>query len=127
MLNFAVDNIEINRFCNFKNYSLKTLRKIFTLDEINYCLKIKPKINERFAARFCAKEAAYKAINIFLEKNISLIEFCKYIEIQKEISGNPIINIDFGKLRLKNNIKIDKILLSITHTKSIAMAFVAIF
>lgn len=127
MLNIAIDSIEIDRFYNFENYSINILKKIFTLNEISYCLEIKSKTKERFAARFCSKEAAYKAINIFLEKNISLIEFFKYIEITKESSGNPLINIDFNKLKLKKDVTINKILLSITHTKSTATAIVAIF
>lgn len=126
MINFGIDSIEINRFERWSKYNINTLKKVFTINEIQYCLSIKPKTKERLAARFCAKEACYKALNTLLKKPISLFTFFKYIEIKKQSSGLPEISIDFKKIKLKDNVIINNILLSITHTKSIATALVII-
>ena len=83
--------------------------KIFTKQEITYCLK-KGDPSKHFAARFCAKEATIKALG---KNNIDF----KNIEIIKE---NKIPKI---KVRKHKNLHI---YLSISHTKNHTIAFVII-
>lgn len=62
------DIVEINRFAQWHTYSTQTLQRIFDIAEIEYCLQHPAYSAQRFAARFAAKEAAYKAVcsaNIF--------------------------------------------------------------
>ncbi len=126
IISMGIDSIDIIRFKDWSKYNINILKKIFTQEEINYCLNIKTKSAERFAARFCAKEACYKALNILTKTQINLFAFFKYIEIKKSSCGAPQISINFTKIQLKDNIFINKILLSITHTKSTATALVIV-
>ncbi|MCL4360834.1 holo-ACP synthase [Candidatus Dependentiae bacterium] len=117
ILGIGIDAIEIERFKNWHLYSIKTLSKIFTKSEIEYCLSVKNLSAQRFASRFAAKEAAYKATSDLLTKT-SFIQFCKFVEVQNCPSGRPGI---VFKQSVLENIKIH---LSITHTRSTSMAFV---
>ena len=104
----GVDIEEINRFSK-KKYNKNKLfyNKVFTDNEIQYCLK---KVNPypHFTARFCAKEAAIKALK---DSKILL----KDIEIRME--GN------FPVLCLPKN---KKGIVSLSHSKEFAIAVVLI-
>lgn len=56
------DAVAIVRFAHWHTYSHKKLRRIFSEQEIQYCLQEPRKSTERFAARFAAKEALFKAL-----------------------------------------------------------------
>lgn len=88
-------------------------RKIFTRNEINYCLKFANPY-PHFTARFCAKEAFIKASG----EKLGL----KKIEIVF-VAGAPQIKIHQER---KTKIKKSKIHLSLSHTKTHAMAAVVI-
>lgn len=107
-LGIGVDMEEIVRFSN-KKYEKNKLfyEKIFTEQEIEYCLS---KLNPfpHFTARFCAKEAAIKALK---NQKVSL----KEIEIKMDS--------DKSTINFPNNIVG---LVSMSHTKSYAIAFVVI-
>ena len=51
----GVDSVEIERFALWLDYSKKRLSRIFSLEEIEYCLQQKNKSAERFAVRFAAR------------------------------------------------------------------------
>ena len=110
MLSIGVDIEEVNRF---KNKKLSFLKRIFTDNELEYCLN-KKNYHQHLCARFCAKEAVIKALSSIGEKKPPFLN----IEILKKETGVPYINI-------LNNNKYD-ILLSISHEKDKAIAFVVI-
>lgn len=124
MISLGIDSTEINRFDNWINYDPVILIKIFDEEEIRYCCQNKVKSNERFAGFFSAKEACYKAMSPILKEQISLLKFFKYVSIKKSAHGAPLISVNLKKLSLIESIKINKIFLSITHTKNIATAVV---
>lgn len=126
MISLGIDAVEINRFNNFKKYKQKQLEKLFTKNEIEYCLSNLVKSAERFAARFAAKEAFYKAISPLLGNPTDFLSLCKNIEVKKDISNSVYLNIDLAVFILKDNIEIKNTLLSITHSKNIAIAVVII-
>ena len=98
---------EISRFSKRKYATKKEFyAKIFTPDEIKYCLS-QTDPYPHFAVRFCAKEAAVKALN---EKI-----FLKNVEI-KIVKQKPTIKLPGKK----------KGLVSLSHTKNYAVAFVMI-
>ena len=105
----GVDIEETKRFSTNTYNNHKTFyKKIFTENEIRYCLsKVNPHLH--FAVRFCAKEAAIKAID---DRKISLQDI--EIKIKK---NKPKIILPLG---LKGNV-------SMSHTKNIAIATVIIF
>ena len=108
-MNIGIDIEETERFsCNTYDNCKTFYKKIFTENEIRYCLsKVNPHLH--FAVRFCAKEAAIKAID---DRKISLQD----IEIKIE-KNKPKIILPLG---LKGNV-------SMSHTKNIAIATVIIF
>ena len=108
-MNLGVDIEEVERFSKNKYEDRKTFyKKNFTQNEIKYCLsKANPYLH--FAVRFCAKEAAIKAMD---GRKISLLD----IEI-KIIKNKPIIILPF---KMKG-------IVSMSHTKNLAIATVLIF
>jgi len=130
----GIDSVDIERFANWKQRPIEQLAKLFTKQEITYCLQNSEKTAERFAARFAVKEAFYKALSQILpNNNIPFLTACKTISVSHENNGNPIIEINW-KFLLKNypgTLKFNpktrfKSLVSITHTKHVATAIVLI-
>jgi holo-[acyl-carrier protein] synthase len=107
MMNIGIDIEETIRFRKYlKNpHSLKT---IFSKDEIKYCLsKSKPELH--LAARFCTKEAVWKAISA---KNKKLI--IADISIKNTNTGKPEVYVK-GK-------RVKRLDISISHTQKYAAA-----
>lgn len=102
----GIDIEEISRFSRIKYEKRRSFyKKIFSDDEIKYCLA-KSNPYPHFAVRFCAKEAAIKALN---NPKINL----KEIQVVMK-SNKPILDLPYGK----------KGLLSLSHTKKYAIAVV---
>ena len=99
MFEIGIDIEEISRFTKIQYKNKKSFyKRIFTEDEIKYCLS-KSNPYPHFAVRFCAKEAAIKALNI---KKIKVHD----IEI-KMIKNKPTIllpNDRKGKVSLSHSI-----------------------
>lgn len=120
IVSVSIDAVDIARFKNWHNYNYKTLKKVFTSSELDYCLKLTIKSSERFAARFAVKEASYKAFNFLLYKyKISFLVWCKAIEIYKKDSG-PEARIDWLSLGIEA--QDFKFFVSITHSQNLAIA-----
>jgi holo-[acyl-carrier protein] synthase len=97
---------------------------VFSRNEIIYCDKVKNRF-ESYAARFAAKEALLKALGTGLYISSELNE----IEIENTGSGKPIIKIsDELNKNIKKIFMIQdfQIHVSLSHTSTIAMAFVII-
>ena len=107
-ISIGVDIEEISRFSSKKFEEKKSFYdKIFTKQEIDYCTK-KSNPYPHFTARFCAKEAAIKALK---NKKINLCD----IEIIMK-NNVPSLNLPKGK----------KAVVSLSHTKTYAIAVVMI-
>ncbi len=84
----GVDIESVERFEKYSNdKNCPFIKRIFSEKEIDYCFKSK-NTSSHLAARFCAKEAVYKALSA-LGKNI----FYSEIEILNCENGIPKINI----------------------------------
>jgi phosphopantetheine--protein transferase-like protein len=107
-LNVGIDVIEIERFrnkpLNRKNESF--YHSIFTKSELSYCMKYSDPY-PHLAGIFAAKESLLKC----LTTPIKMIE----IEISHNPDGKPHIS-------AHTKIKATQVRISITHTRSIAMA-----
>ncbi len=117
----GIDICETNRFIKLSQNE-EFLARIFTPAEIEYCGKGAVS-NQRFAARFAAKEAFSKAVGTGLGKNVHLNE----IEIIKNEAGQPTIRLhgttsDFFSQTFPNK----TINLSISHEKTVAVAVVVL-
>jgi len=101
----GIDLVEINRFRK-KNFDSNQIfyEKIFTKNEIEYCLKYKDPY-PHFAGKFAAKEAIIKATNEKIKLN--------QIVIKNNLNGLEVM--------IKNTIN-PEILISISHEKDYAIA-----
>ncbi|HLW73130.1 MAG TPA: 4'-phosphopantetheinyl transferase superfamily protein [Candidatus Babeliales bacterium] len=122
IIGIGVDTVEIERFALWHTYSEKKLLRIFSQEEIVYCLGNRSKSAERFAARFAAREALYKAISAFLGKKIPFLTLCAYTSITK-VDGQPQIIIRGG---LDFDLSSFIIHLSLSHSRTLATAFVVV-
>lgn len=124
----GIDSIEIKRFSHWSLYKKETLLKVFSPQEISYCLSIPAKTAERFAVRFAAKEAFLKAFSAILPSNgsFSLLTICKNVSIAHNNQKAPYLNILWDNLWEKSESAPEQLsaYISLTHTKTIATAFI---
>ena len=93
------------------------LRRIFTPDEIRYC-ESKANRVERYAARFAAKEAGLKAIGTGWRRGVSWTD----VEVRREPGGRPTLVFHGKAADFAAKLGVNRVALSITHTKDHAMA-----
>ena len=123
ILGIGVDTIEIERFALWHTYSPKKLLRIFSPEEIEYCLSNVNKSAERFAVRFAAREALYKALSYaYPESKFPFLKLCAYTTIKK-IGQRPYI-----ELRSIAGINVDSFVihLSWSHSRTQATAFIVL-
>lgn len=127
-LALGIDAVEINRFEQWQTYTHQQLAKFFSSQEIDYCRSIALKSAERFAARFAAKEAFFKAFSTFCPtKQLSLFSIAQFISTQNSQNGPPALKIEWNALLTAAKIELQftpEALLSLTHTKTTAIACV---
>ena len=123
ILGIGVDSVEIERFSHWSDYSEKKLLRIFSPEEIEYCLQQKNKSAERFAARFAAREALFKALSYgYPNFSLPFLTLCSRVAITK-IDDRPYIAV-VGDLGV--DLSLSVIHLSLSHTCTEAIAFVVI-
>lgn len=116
----GTDIIEMERIKNIlENKEEKFLNRVFTDKEIEYCESKKMQKYQHYAARFAAKEAAFKAVSELLEDKYAVC--WKDFEILNDINGKPYLN--FSNIDTETIQSID---LSISHCKLYAIANVTI-
>jgi holo-[acyl-carrier protein] synthase len=93
------------------------LRRIFTPAEIAYCERFKNKF-ERYAGRFAAKEAAMKALGTGWRGGVRWVD----LEVVREASGRPTMAISGQARKIAERLGVNRIVLSITHTETQALA-----
>jgi len=94
VIGIGIDIIEIDRIReSVEKFGDHFLNKIYTQQELDYCLKKKYKY-QHLAARFAAKEAVYKALATGWDADVSW----QNIEISNEPNGMPIVTLQ-GKLK----------------------------
>ena len=111
----GIDLVEVGRIKKALNrWGERFLNRVFTPEERNYC-KSKAFPEQSLAARFAAKEAVLKAIGTGLSGGIRWTD----VKIVNDKKGKPEVRL--GK-KITQRIGNKKILLSISHTKKIAIA-----
>ena len=114
----GVDIVEVFRMREaIDKWGDNFLGKVFTAREIKYS-NSKRFSCQHFAARFAAKEAIVKA---FGEPKKNPIKWTE-IEVLNDSEGKPVIQFHNDALKLKNKKKIDKVILSMSHSKNYAVA-----
>ncbi len=116
----GTDIIEIERIKNSiedPKTGKTFIERVFTPEEIIYCESKKNQKYQHYAARFAAKEAAFKALSEQIKDKYSIT--WKNIQIINDEQGRPQLKI--LKVNLDN---IENIDLSISHCKEYAVAVV---
>lgn len=125
IVGIGIDLVEIKRFAHWYKRPKKELLRLFSPEEITYCLSNKAKNTERFAVRFAAREACYKALcNIIPQESLPFLKFCRTIRIESR--KPPQLLIDWGSIIKNPSLNAKNIMpfLSLSHTKTIATAMV---
>lgn len=116
----GTDIIEISRIKqSIEKLGETFISKIFTKDEIAYCESKGKQKYQHYAARFSAKEAAFKAISSELNDKYSID--WKDCEVVCNSDGRPYINIK--GINMEN---IENIDISLSHCREYAVANVVI-
>jgi holo-[acyl-carrier protein] synthase len=117
----GIDLIEVERIQKSieKNAGFREL--IFSANEISYC-ELKANKFEHYAARFAAKEAFFKAIETGWADGTNFNE----VEIINNENGKPEIVLKGTTQKTLSALGIIKILVSLSHLKTLATAVVII-
>jgi len=127
ILGIGIDAVAVARFAHWHQHSHTQLSRLFSADEITYCLATSAKSAERFAARFAAREALFKALSSALPNHrIPFLTLCRAVTIASK-KGVPTCLIHWDMLAPRSERCTNKPLhthLSLTHTAKDAIAFV---
>lgn len=116
----GTDIIEIERIKNsIEKLDQKFLNRVFTEKEIEYCEGKKNQKYQHYAARFAAKEAAFKALSWKIKDKYD-IKWTDF-EVRNDEQGKPII-----KIYCIDYSGIENIDLSLSHCKKYAVANVTV-
>jgi holo-[acyl-carrier protein] synthase len=122
VLGLGTDLIETRRVQeSMERFGERFLERIFTVGEIAYCIR-KKNAAESFAARFAAKEAGAKALGTGISRGVSWKEF----EVKRETGGKPTLHLSGRAAELAGMMGIQRVQLSLTHSRELAMAVVLV-
>lgn len=126
----GIDLVEIHRCLEWSLYSDKLLRRLFSGAEIEYCRSAPSKSAQaaRFAARFAAKEAWYKALGSYGIPTCSFVRMVSSVSIVSGQNRPPLLKIDWVRVRALTgaHFHIPSVSLSMTHSATTAGAVVVI-
>jgi holo-[acyl-carrier protein] synthase len=122
VVGIGTDLIEIDRIKNsVERYGERFLERVFTPGEVEYCMRKKGSA-ESFAARFAAKEAGAKALGTVISRGISW----KEIEVRREPGERPTLHWSGRAAERAAEMGIVRTELSLTHSRTVAMAVVVV-
>jgi holo-[acyl-carrier protein] synthase len=116
----GIDLVEVERIAHsIERFGDRFLRRVFTDAEIAYC-RAKATFAESFAARFAAKEAGAKALGTGIQYGVSW----KELEVRRLPGQRPTLHLSGRARTIAGQLGVQHVSLSLTHTKSLAMATV---
>ncbi len=119
ILGSGVDLCEVSRIeAAIVRYGRRFLERVFTAREIAYA-DSKANRFERYAARFAAKEAGMKALGTGWH-GVAWRDF----EVVNLPSGRPTLDFHGKAAEIAGKLGVERVALSITHTKEQALAMV---
>ena len=98
-------------------YGARFLRRVFTPAEIAYCER-KANKWERYAARFAAKEAAFKALGTGWRRGVRWRDF----EVTNLASGRPTLALTGQAKKFARRQGVRHVALSLTHAEQFVLA-----
>jgi len=94
-------------------------KRIYTPEEIAYCERFKNR-GERYAARFAAKEAAFKALGTGWREGVRWLD----AEVTHQPSGKPELALHGKARHLVEQLGVKRMTISISHADRYALAMV---
>ena len=118
VVGIGVDAVEIERFRRSLERTPSMHTRLFTADELDY---VRPKSDPvpSLAARFAAREATMKALGV----GLGAFGFHE-VWVTRADSGEPSLVVEGAALELAERAGVSGWHLSITHTESVAIAYV---
>ena len=121
MIGLGTDIIEISRIRkSYERFGDSFLDHVYSKNE-RELLKNKPSDVQFLAGRFAAKEAIYKSLSPRLEYGIGW----KEMEILRASSGLPEVVLSGRAQKRAEELGIKKVMISISHCRDYAVAFVS--
>lgn len=117
----GVDMVEIARVRKLVEEDRGFAERIFTAREIAYC-ESKFSKAQHYAARFTAKEAFFKALGTGFRDGMSWRD----VEVENDALGKPQLRLAAVALRKFRGKKLKRAMLSLSHTREMAVALVVI-
>ena len=117
----GVDMVEIARVRKLVEADRGFAERIFTDREIAYC-ESKFSKAQHYAARFTAKEAFFKALGTGFRDGMGWQD----VEVENDALGKPQLRLAAVALAQFKKRKLKKALLSLSHTRDMAVALVVI-
>ena len=130
ILGTGIDIIDIQRFAQWHTKPQDELLRVFSKEEITYCIHKNSDLTaERFAVRFAAKEAFYKAYHAMLATvqapNQPLLTIQKEVSVTHLTNGAPALIVNWDKL-LPEEIASPRVHVSLSHAQLQAVAMVVL-
>ncbi|MDP7637472.1 MAG: holo-ACP synthase [Phycisphaerae bacterium] len=114
----GIDLVECARLQTIVDrYGRRFLHRVFTDAELQYSLG-KKRQTEHLGGRFAAKEAVLKALGVGWQKGIRWTD----IEIRNTPSGQPRVSLSGRCRQIAEELGLNEVLISISHTATYAMA-----
>jgi holo-[acyl-carrier protein] synthase len=128
IVGIGIDAVEIARFTQWHTYHKNILSKLFSQNELSYVFDQQVNSAQYFAARFAAKEAAFKAVSEYL-KTPFLRSFMPQCSVEQSSNKKPLLHLCWPNLikdeyqEFFSNMVTH---ISITHTSTTAIAYVIV-
>jgi holo-[acyl-carrier protein] synthase len=120
ILGTGVDIAETSRIeRGLERHGERFTRRIFTPAEIVYCEKFKNRA-ERYAARFAAKEAAFKALGTGWRQGVRWLD----VEVVHQPSGKPELVLTGRAQEVAREMRVARMAVSISHSDRYVVALV---
>lgn len=120
IIGIGVDIVDLDRIRDLvERHGQRFLNRIYTSGEIAYCTSRK-RSNQHFAARFAAKEAAFKAFGTGLREGV----VWKDVEVVNDSSGRPRIRLSGPSAERARDMGISEMLVTLSHCECHAVAVV---
>ena len=114
----GIDMVDCFRLqASIEKHGQKFLDRVFTPVELKYC-QTRKNCSQHLAGRFAAKEAVLKVLGTGWRGGIAWTD----IEVANDPLGRPEVHLGGQCRKLADEMGIEKILISITHTDSQAVA-----
>jgi len=116
----GVDIAETSRIEQvFERHGDRFSKRVYTPEEIAYCERFKNKA-ERYAARFAAKEAAFKALGTGWRNGVRWLD----IEVTHLASGKPELLMTGRALEVARELSVTRASVTISHSDRYVVAHV---